>query len=142
MHNKCSLHQYFLFSLFVCFKESKHIDNHSMDTGECWSCWTSHFKRGAEVKSSPKINISAQHLKKGPAQDSRGTITRERNISAQKKKIIFLHKSQTKAIFWHNWIRNSLNLHCFASFFHGLISYQAVAKLIINSVTWQRDPHV
>ena len=38
------------------------------------------------MKSSPKINISAQHLKKGPAQDPRGTITRERNISAQTKK--------------------------------------------------------
>ena len=40
------------------------VDNHSMDTGEWRCCWTSHFKRWADVNISPKNNISAQPLKK------------------------------------------------------------------------------
>ena len=83
--------QYFLFC-FLCSTVLKSqntqlttVDSHSMDTGECRSCWTSHFKRGADVNISTKINISAQPLKKGPAQDSWGAITRDSNISAQTK---------------------------------------------------------
>ena len=73
-------------------------------------------ERGAEENISPKINISAQPLKKGPAQDSRGAITRDSNISARTpQKVIFLHESQKK----HFFLNKKLNLHvihCFASF--------------------------
>ena len=51
---------------------------------------------------SPKINISAQPIKKIPSQvlDSSDAITRDSNISAQiPKKVIFLHEPPKKAIF-------------------------------------------
>ena len=87
---KCSVQQYFFCFLCSTVLKSQNtqlttVDSHSMDTGEWWGCWTSHFKRGAEVNSSPRIDISAQTLKKSPAQDSRGAITRDSNISAQTK---------------------------------------------------------
>ena len=51
---------------------------------------------------SPKINISAQPIKKIPSQvlDSSDAITRDSNISAQiPKKVIFQHEPPQKAIF-------------------------------------------